>query len=79
MGAHFIIRQIFPSDKDSIIGERVVLDGRAKLTIGNHVDIASEVMIYNAQHDMNVEHFAAVENYFWSRLQLKIMSLSGQE
>lgn len=47
---------------DTIIGEKAVLDGRDKLIIGNHVDIASEVMIYNAQHDTTVEHFAAVEN-----------------
>jgi acetyltransferase-like isoleucine patch superfamily enzyme len=47
---------------DTIIGEKAVLDGRNKLTIGNHVDIATEVMIYNAQHDTSAEHFAAVEN-----------------
>jgi len=45
--------------EDSIIGEGVILDGRAKLTIGNHVDIASEVMIYNSQHDVNDESFSA--------------------
>lgn len=47
---------------DSIIGERAVLDGRSELTIGDHVDIASEVMIYNSQHDINSEHFASVES-----------------
>ena len=47
--------------EDTIVGEGVVLDGRAELIIGNHVDIATEVMIYNAQHDMEVEHFSAVE------------------
>src|SRR3989344_5430786 len=36
--------------KDSIIGEWAVLDGREKLTIGNHVDIATGVMIYNCEH-----------------------------
>lgn len=44
---------------DTIIGEGVVLDGRDELTIGNHVDIASEVMIYNSQHDVNNENFEA--------------------
>ncbi|MEI6326621.1 MAG: acyltransferase [Candidatus Roizmanbacteria bacterium] len=44
---------------DTIIGERCVLDGRAALTIGNHVDIASEVMIYNSQHDINDAGFKA--------------------
>ena len=46
---------------DSLIGENAVLDGRAALTIGNHVDIASEVMIYNAEHNVHAEHFAAEE------------------
>jgi acetyltransferase-like isoleucine patch superfamily enzyme len=62
MGAHFYYPPNISIGQDSIIGERVVLDGRARLTIGNHVDVASEVMIYNAQHDLSVEHFAAVEN-----------------
>jgi maltose O-acetyltransferase len=62
MGAHFYFPPNISIGEDSIIGERVVLDGRAKLKIGNHVDIASEVMIYNAQHDMTAEHFAAVES-----------------
>lgn len=48
--------------QDSIIGENAVLDGRAPLTIGDHVDIASEVMIYNAQHDINSENFEAKES-----------------
>lgn len=47
--------------EDTIIGEGVVLDGRAKLIIGNHVDIASEVMIYNSQHDVEDENFTAVD------------------
>lgn len=48
--------------EDCVIGEGVVLDGRDKLIIGNHVDIASEVMIYNSQHDINSEKFEAVSN-----------------
>lgn len=47
--------------EDTIIGEYAVLDGRDKLIIGNHVDIASEVMIYNSEHNVHSEHFAAVE------------------
>lgn len=46
--------------KDSIVGEDSVLDGRDKLTIGNHVDIASEVMIYNSKHDVHSIDFRAV-------------------
>lgn len=45
--------------KDTIIGEGAVLDGRDKLKIGDHVDIASEVMIYNAEHDINDVSFKA--------------------
>ncbi len=45
---------------DSIVGEGAILDGRDKLTIGDHVDIASEVMIYNGQHDINDEKFKPV-------------------
>jgi len=44
---------------DTIIGEEVTLDGRAKLTIGNHVDIATEVMIFNSQHEVDDENFTA--------------------
>ena len=47
---------------DSIIGEGVVLDGRAPLKIGNHVDIATDVMIYNSQHDIETEHFADADS-----------------
>jgi len=36
------------------------LDGRDKLTIGNHVDIATDVMIYNAEHDVKDLNFRAV-------------------
>lgn len=46
--------------EDSIIGEDAVLDGRDKLSIGSHVDIASEVMIYNAQHDVRDLNFRAI-------------------
>lgn len=47
--------------EDTIIGFHAFLDGRAQLKIGNHVDIASEVMIYNSKHDIHDEEFQAVE------------------
>lgn len=47
--------------EDTIVGERVVLDGRAPLTIGNHVDIATGAMIFNSQHDIRDPHFAAID------------------
>ncbi len=54
--------------KDTIIGERVSLDGRRQMmgskgaiTIGDHVDIASEVMIWTAEHDLKSERWLARE------------------
>ena len=61
MGARFYDPSNIFIGEDTIIGEGVVLDGRAKLQIGNHVDIASEVMIYNAQHDTADEDFKSVK------------------
>lgn len=45
--------------KDSIVGDHAFLDGRAKINIGQHSDIASEVMIYNSEHDLSAEDFVA--------------------
>jgi maltose O-acetyltransferase len=59
-GANFYEPRNITIGEDTIIGEGAVLDGRAKLMIGNHVDFASEVMIYNSQHDINDENFSAV-------------------
>lgn len=61
MFARFYDPKSIKIGKDSIIGEGAVLDGRDNLTIGDHVDIASEVMIYNSQHNVHAEHFAADE------------------
>lgn len=61
-GAVFYDSRNITIGKDTIVGENAVLDGRAKLVIGDHVDIASEVMIYNSQHNIHSEHFAAVES-----------------
>lgn len=61
MGAVFYDASNISVGKDTIIGEKAVLDGRAKLEIGSHVDIASEVMIYNAEHDVNSENFGATQ------------------
>jgi maltose O-acetyltransferase len=61
MGARFYRTYTISIGEDSIIGEGIVLDGRDTLSIGNHVDIASDVMIYNSQHNINAEHFAAQE------------------
>ena len=45
---------------DTIIGDHAFLDGRDKLIIGSHVDIASEVRIYNSEHDVNSDDFHAI-------------------
>src|SRR3989344_2714498 len=47
--------------EDSKIGDHAFLDGRANLLIGNHVDIASSVMVYNSEHDLESEKFEARE------------------
>ncbi len=60
MGASFYYPPKISIGNDTIIGEGVVLDGRDRLIIGNHVDIASEVMVYNAEHDINDESFKAI-------------------
>jgi maltose O-acetyltransferase len=44
---------------DTIVGDHAFLDGRAPLVIGSHVDIASSVMIYNSEHDLESEEFSA--------------------
>lgn len=54
--------------EDTIVGERATLDGRKQLPnsqggleIGNHTDIASEVMIWTSQHDIHDPEFKAIE------------------
>lgn len=52
----------------TLIGERATLDGRKQLKnsaggliIGNHVDIASEVMIWTSEHDLKSDTWTAIE------------------
>lgn len=59
--AKFYMPKNITIGKDTIIGEGVVLDGRDKLIIGDHVDFASEVMVYNAEHDINDPGFKAIK------------------
>ncbi|HVF69500.1 MAG TPA: acyltransferase [Xanthomonadales bacterium] len=60
MGARFYKPSNILIGQDTIIGEGVILDGRNKLKIGNHVDLATEVMIYNAWHDIEDPEFKAL-------------------
>ncbi len=54
--------------EDTIVGEMAVLDGRKQLPnstggleIGNHVDIASQVMIWTSEHDVTDPRFGPIE------------------
>lgn len=67
MGRIYDPRYIIIGD-DSIVGEMVTLDGRRQLpgsaggiTIGNHVDIASQVMIWTSEHDLHDPNFKPIE------------------
>lgn len=59
MGCRFFSLKKLKIGEDSIIGYGAFLDGRDKIIIGNHVDIASEVMIYTSEHDVTAEDFQA--------------------
>lgn len=61
MGARFYYPLGVIIGDGTIIGDHCFLDGRAPLKIGNHVDIASYVMIYNSEHDLNSEGFDPIE------------------
>ncbi len=60
MWARFFDPQNIVIGQDSIIGDHAFLDGRDKLVIGDHVDIASEVRIYNSEHDLASSDFHAI-------------------
>jgi maltose O-acetyltransferase len=61
MWANFFNPKGIEIGEDTIIGDHCFLDGRAPIKIGNHVDIASQVLIYNSKHDINDPEFRAVE------------------
>lgn len=44
---------------DTHIGDNCFLDGRNKIKIGDHVDIASQVLIYNEEHNISSDGFEA--------------------
>ena len=60
MGCNFFNPRAVSIGEDTIIGDHAFLDGRAPLTIGSHVDIASQVLIYNSKHDINDPNFTPV-------------------
>ncbi len=77
MGARFYNPENIIIGNDSIIGEGVVLDGRAKLRIGDHVDIASEVMIYNSEHKIDSDNFAAADDVIQERVEIDDYAFIG--
>jgi len=61
MGAKFFQPKNISIGEGSIIGQGVFLDGRAPLRIGKHCDFATDVMIYNSEHDLSDPSFNATE------------------
>jgi acetyltransferase-like isoleucine patch superfamily enzyme len=60
MGCKFFKPSGVKIGDDTMVGDNAFLDGRAALTIGSHVDIASGVMFYNSEHDLNDPKFGAI-------------------
>ena len=61
MGARFYKPWNISIGEGTIVGSHAFFDGRDKITIGKQVDIASEVMIYNSEHDLRDPQFTAIE------------------
>ncbi len=59
-GARFYLPKNIIIGRGTIIGDHAFIDGREKVLIGNNVDIASEVRIYNSEHDINSMNFTAI-------------------
>ena len=60
MWANFYEPKNISIEEGTIIGNNAFLDGREKIEIGNHVDIASHVSIYSGKHDYESEAFKPV-------------------
>lgn len=58
LGANFFKPSGIKIGSDTIIGDHSFLDGRGRLTIGSHVDIASQVLIYTNQHNIHSADFS---------------------
>lgn len=69
---HMMARIYYPAGikigEGTLIGERATLDGRRQLKnsqgglkIGSHVDIASEVMIWTSEHDIQSSNMQTIE------------------
>lgn len=60
MGTQFFNPRKVEIGDGTIVGQNAFLDGRDTLKIGKHVDIASDVLIYNSEHDINSDDFAPI-------------------
>ena len=60
MGTQFFNPKKVEIGEGTIIGQNAFLDGRDTLKIGKHVDIASDVLIYNSEHDINSDDFRPI-------------------
>lgn len=60
MGTQFFDPSRVEIGEGTIVGQNAFFDGRDSLKIGKHVDIASDVMIYNSEHDLNAADFHAI-------------------
>lgn len=60
MGTQFFNPTKVKIGEGTIIGQNAFLDGRDELIIGKHVDIASDVLIYNSEHDINSDDFRPI-------------------
>ena len=52
--------------KGSVIGDNAILDGRAGLTIGENVVLASNVSIWTLQHDYRDPEFRCIKGHYGS-------------
>lgn len=59
-GAKFYDPKNISIGEGSIIGYGIFIDGRDIVKIGSHTDIASQVMIYNSEHNLSDPEFAAI-------------------
>ena len=65
--------------KGTVVGDRCELDGREGLSIGQNVNVSSEVKIYTLQHDYRLPGFpniggpVIVEDYAWLSTRCTIL------
>lgn len=60
MGTQFFDPSKVEIGEGTIIGQNAFLDGRDSLKVGKHVDIATDVLIYNSEHDINSDDFRPI-------------------